>query len=72
MIRAERAAGTAPDGVDATVLATVLLEVNDRLLERLTFGGPLIAQQLADGAAAVWLGTVYGITTGDDTARERA
>jgi TetR/AcrR family transcriptional regulator, ethionamide resistance regulator len=72
MIRAERAAGTAPDGVDATVLATVLLEINDRLLERLTFGGPLDRQQLTEGAAAVWLGTVYGITTGDDAHRERA
>ena len=46
MIRAERAAGAAPDGVDADVLATVLLEINDRLLERLTFGGPLTRQQL--------------------------
>ena len=72
MIRAERATGTAPDGVDATVLATVLLEINDRLLERLTFGGPLNRQQLTEGAAAVWLGTVYGITTGDDAHRERA
>lgn len=62
MIRSERAAGAAPGGVDATVLAAVLLEVNDRLLERLTFGGPLTRQQLFDGAAAVWLGTVYGIT----------
>ena len=72
MIRSERAAGTAPAGVDATVLATVLLEINDRLLERLTFGGPLDRRQLTDGAAAVWLGTVWGITAGDDAHRERA
>ncbi len=64
MIRSERAVGAAPDGVDATVLAAVLLEVNDRLLERLTFGGPLSRKQLFDGAAAVWLGAVYGITAG--------
>jgi AcrR family transcriptional regulator len=62
MIRAERAAGAAPDGIDADVLATVLLEVNDRLLERLTFGGSLDRHQLAQGAAAVWLGSIYGIT----------
>ena len=48
MIRTERAAGTAPDGIDATALATVLLEINDRMLERLTFGGPLNRQQLAE------------------------
>ncbi len=64
MIRAERASGAAPDGLDPDVLAAVLLEVNDRLLERLTFGGPLSRRQLADGAATVWLGAVYGITDG--------
>ncbi|BBZ31620.1 TetR/AcrR family transcriptional regulator [Mycolicibacterium confluentis] len=62
MIRSERAAGSAPDGIDPVVLATMLLEVNDRLLERLTFGGPLDRSQLAEGAAAIWLGSVYGIT----------
>jgi AcrR family transcriptional regulator len=64
MIRVERESGAAPDGIDATVLATVLLEVNDRLLERLTFGGPLSRRQLVDGAAAIWLGAVYGLTGG--------
>ncbi|OBF13419.1 TetR/AcrR family transcriptional regulator [Mycobacterium sp. ACS4331] len=62
MIRSERAAGSAPEGIDPVVLATMLLEVNDRLLERLTFGGPLDRHQLAEGAAAIWLGSVYGIT----------
>lgn len=62
MIRAERDAGTAPEGLDATVLASVLLEFNDRMLERLTLGGALTRQQLVDGAAAVWLGSVYGLT----------
>jgi TetR/AcrR family transcriptional regulator, ethionamide resistance regulator len=70
MIHVERAAGVAPDGIDATVLATVLLEVNDRLLERLTYGGSISRAQLAQGAAAVWLGTIYGIT-GPDRAEER-
>lgn len=71
MIRTERQRGVAPDGVDATVLATILLEVNDRLLERLTFGGPLGRQELTDGAAAVWLGTVYGISAAAHGWRER-
>jgi hypothetical protein len=61
MIRTDRAAGRAPDGVDAEVMASVLLEFNDRLLERLTLGGTLTRQQLRDGAAAVWLRSVYGI-----------
>ncbi|BDB43757.1 MULTISPECIES: TetR/AcrR family transcriptional regulator [Mycobacterium] len=61
MIRAERVAGTAPEGIDATILATVLLEVNDRMLERMTLGGPLNRTELLDGAAAIWLGAVYGI-----------
>jgi TetR/AcrR family transcriptional regulator, ethionamide resistance regulator len=62
MIRSERATGAAPSGVDADVLATVLLEFNGQLLERLTLGGPLSPEQLMDGATAVWLGSVYGIT----------
>jgi AcrR family transcriptional regulator len=62
MIRADRAAGRAPAGLDADVLAAVLLEVNDRLLERLTLGGPLTRKQLMDGAAAIWLSSIYGIT----------
>ncbi|MDT5214483.1 MAG: TetR/AcrR family transcriptional regulator, ethionamide resistance regulator [Mycobacterium sp.] len=62
MIRADRAAGRAPDGLDPEVLAAVLLEVNDRLLERLTLGGTLTSAQLKDGAAAIWLSSVYGIT----------
>ena len=60
MIRADRAAGVAPDGLDAVVMASVLLEFNDRLLERLTLGGSLSREQLMDGAAAIWLSTIYG------------
>jgi AcrR family transcriptional regulator len=61
MIRHDRTAGLAPDGLDAGVLASILLEFNDRLLERLTLGGSLSRQQLMDGAATVWLSTIYGI-----------
>lgn len=67
MIRADRAAGRAPAGVDAEVLASVLLEFNDRLLERLTLGGTLTREQLMDGAATVWLRSIYGTT---DTAQQ--
>ena len=60
MIEAERAAGTAPAGVDATALAGVLLELNDRMLERLALGGPLQREQLVEAVVAVWLHTIYG------------
>lgn len=62
LIAAERRAGRAPDGPDPVVLATMLLEFNDRLLERLTVGGALSREQLKDGAVAVWLRTIYGTT----------
>jgi AcrR family transcriptional regulator len=58
LIRAERPGDTP----DAEVLAAVLLEFNDRMLERLVLGGPLTRTQLTDGAAAVWLSTIYGVT----------
>jgi len=60
MIEAERAAGTAPDGVDAAALAGVLLELNDRMLERLALGGPLDREQLVEAVVAIWLHTIYG------------
>lgn len=60
MITAERDGGRAPDGPPADVIAGMLLEFNDRLLERYTIGGPLSREQLLDGAETVWLGTIYG------------
>ena len=59
MIEAERAAGRAPDGPAAAVLASLLQELNDRLLERLTVGGPLSRDQLIEGAVMIWLRTIY-------------
>lgn len=56
LIRAERVVDTP----DPEVLASVLLEFNDRMLERLLLGGTLTRDQLIDGAAAVWLSTIYG------------
>jgi AcrR family transcriptional regulator len=72
MIRRDRAAGRAPDGLDPDVLAAVLLEVNDRLLERLTLGGALTSAQLKDGAAAIWLSSIYGITDLAEHSQESA
>jgi len=60
MIRSDRTAGLARDGADAEVLAVLLLEFNDRLLERLSWGSELTPQQLRDGAADVWFATIYG------------
>ncbi|ANE81488.1 TetR family transcriptional regulator [Mycobacterium adipatum] len=56
LIRAERSA----DSPDPEVLAAVLLEFNDRMVERFLFGGALTRDQLIDGAAAIWLSTIYG------------
>ena len=60
MIADERAAGAAPPGIDATALASVLLELNDRMLERLALGGQLDREQLVDAVVAVWLHSIYG------------
>jgi len=60
MIRTERAAGRAPDGPDAVGLATTLLELNDRALERLVRGSTLTVEQQKQAIIAVWLRTIYG------------
>jgi AcrR family transcriptional regulator len=60
MITAERASGAAPAGTDPTALASVLLELNDRMLERLALGGTLTREQLVEAVVAVWLHTIYG------------
>jgi hypothetical protein len=66
MIRSDRLSGLAPDGADPEVLASVLLEVNDRLLERFVLGGTLSREQLMNGAAAIWLKTIYGLEPAPD------
>ena len=62
MIKAERAAGRAPDGVDATSVATVLLELNDRMLERLALSGGAARVLLQEAVIEIWLRTIYGRT----------
>ena len=62
MIRAERLAGRAPDGPDAEVLASVLLELNDRMLERLAIGGRHEREDQVAAVVAIWLRSIYGRT----------
>ena len=38
----------------------MLLELNDRALERLVRGGSLTDEQQAEAVTAIWLRTIYG------------
>ncbi|MGZ8802529.1 MAG: hypothetical protein ACXWZL_07945 [Mycobacterium sp.] len=49
-----------PDDPPTEVIAGMLLEFNDRPLERYTIGCTLNREQLSEGAEAVWLRTIYG------------
>ena len=64
MIEAQRRSGAAPPGVDATALASVLLELNDRMLERLAIGGLLGREEIVEAVVAIWLHTIYGEVRG--------
>ncbi len=69
VIQRERDAGHAPGGPDAVVLATVLLELNDRMLERIALGSTLTRDQQVDALCAIWLRTIYG-STADEAPHE--
>ncbi|MCV7139939.1 TetR/AcrR family transcriptional regulator [Mycolicibacterium fortuitum] len=69
VITADRDAGRAPDGADAHVLASLLMELNDRLVERIIVGGQLTREQLLEGAEAMWMGTIYGSISETGAAR---
>ena len=65
IIDAERAAGNAPGGptaADSEALATVLLDLNDRMLERLARGTDLNHEDLLNATVTVWLNAIYGRT----------
>ncbi len=62
MIDDERAAGRASAGVASNALASVLLELNDRMLERLALGGDLSREDLIDTVVSIWLRSIYGTT----------
>jgi AcrR family transcriptional regulator len=59
----ERAAGRAPDGVPSAALASVLLELNDRMLERLALGGRLEREELVETVVHIWTRSIYGDRT---------
>jgi TetR/AcrR family transcriptional regulator, ethionamide resistance regulator len=61
-ILAERARGAAPEGIPARDLATVLLRMNERVLQT-TFAGetPAVAQDaVVEALTTVWLRAIYG------------
>jgi AcrR family transcriptional regulator len=60
LIDDERAAGRAPAGPDSQALATMLLELGDRTLERLDPDDPDGIARRADVLATIWLRSVYG------------
>lgn len=62
LITAERTAGRAPQGVAAESLASVLLELNDRMLERLSLDGPAVRPTLEGAVVEIWLRSIYGRT----------
>lgn len=60
MIASERTGGNAPAGADADALASVLLELNDRSIERYALGdGPARALHI-DALTSIWVRTIYG------------
>jgi AcrR family transcriptional regulator len=59
----EAAAGPGNPVADPTALASVLLELNDRMLERLALGGDLTHEQLVDTVVSIWLRSIYGATS---------
>ena len=62
LITAERAAGRAPAGPDAAHLASTLLELNDRMLERLARGAALPREEHVAVVVHIWLSSIYGRT----------
>jgi TetR/AcrR family transcriptional regulator, ethionamide resistance regulator len=59
-IDAERAAGRAPAGPHSRTLATVLLELGDRILEGVGPQDTLDDRRRADALATIWLRSIYG------------
>lgn len=63
LIAAERAAGAAPDGPDPRAIATALLDLNDRTLERVVRAAEgLDAEEHLEAVVHVWLASIYGRT----------
>lgn len=63
VIEGERTAGVAPEGVDATALATSLLDLNDRTLERLVHApADFDWDTHVEAVVHIWLSSIYGRT----------
>ena len=60
MIESERAVGRAPAGVDATTLAAVLLDVNDRNMERRVLGPCPDHDLHVEVVTSIWVRSIYG------------
>jgi AcrR family transcriptional regulator len=60
MIDDERAAGRAPAGPDAATLATLLVDLSDRTLERLDPNDPAGVRRRAETLTTVWVRSIYG------------
>ena len=61
LIATERAAGAAPDGPDPRAVATALLDLNDRTLERVVRAAEgFDAEQHLDAVVHTWLAAIYG------------
>lgn len=64
VIEADRAAGLAPPGADATAVATALLDLNDRTLERLVRApADFDWDRHVEAVVHVWLASIYGRTS---------
>ena len=61
LIDRERAAGHAPPGPDSATLATMLLELSDRALERLTPDDPPATTRRAEALATIWFRAIYAV-----------
>lgn len=60
MITAEREAGKAVPGADAGTLATVLLDLNDRAVERYASGSDLNRDHHIHALTSIWVRAIYG------------
>ena len=61
VIEEERATGRAPAGVDARALATTLLDLNDRTLERVVRAPDGFDwDQHLEAVVHVWVASIYG------------
>jgi len=58
--------------VDAEVLASCFWNSTTACWSGFTLGGSLSREQLMDGAAAIWLSTIYGVSQASDQQQETA